>query len=60
MPSWYDIKKLNISELKDNTNLNDYYSLSEISENSKKISEILDQETEELKNSKKVFIGGFS
>jgi hypothetical protein len=42
MPSWYDIKKLNISELKDNTNLNDYYSLSEISENSKKISEILD------------------
>ena len=48
MPSWYDIKKFSISEIKDNTNLNDYYSLSEIIENSITISKILEKEADEL------------
>lgn len=63
MPSWYDIKIMGgINHLndKEDLDLNKYYSVEEVKQNTLNIQEFLNEEISELKNSNKVFIGGFS
>ena len=54
MPSWYDIKDLS------SRNFERSFGLEEVEENSKRITKVMDEELDQLGESTKLFIGGFS